>query len=148
MVFGMHMGCIQTVKDFSNLEVFPTARSWKIEMIVFAMQHGENILQWRWLSIKYSGKWQPLKAILIRLRTAKRYGLLRWDCLCHSPMSFHFLIKQQAICFAARALTSLSTNLSMCLSNADQMGFEMWCSVGSVHCFLLSNLSSGCITPQ
>lgn len=32
--------------------------------------------------------------------------------------SFHFLMKQQAICFTARVLTSLSANLSMRLSNA------------------------------
>lgn len=36
-----------------------------------------------WHSFEFSVKWQSLKCILISFRSAKCYGLLHWDCLCH-----------------------------------------------------------------
>lgn len=90
----------------------------------------------------------PLKTILIRVRPAVRHGLLNRDCLCHSPMSLPLTHKTTSY-----LLRSQSVNIVV--NRSQHVSFKHWSngfwdvdSLGSVHCFLLSNLSSGSNTPQ
>lgn len=86
--------------------------------------------------------------ILIRVSPATRHGLLNWDSLCHSPMSLSLSHKTTSY-----LLRSQSVNIIV--NRSQHVSFKHWSngfgdvdSLGSVHCFLLSNLSSGCNTPQ
>lgn len=126
------------------MEVCPAARTRQIETVLSATQL-ERIFYSRedWLCIKYSAQWQPLKTIPVSIRPATHYGLLNWDCLCHSSMSLSH----------SHGKTSYllhSQNINIIVNSSQHVSFEHWPNgfwdmdyLRSVHCFLLSNLSIG-----
>lgn len=115
-----------------------------METVLLAIQLG-RIFYSRdtWLCMKFSVQWEPLKTLLIRVRPTTHNRLLNWDC--HSPMSLSLFHKTSSL------LHSQSVNILV--NKSQHVSFKRWSNgvwnvdpLGSVHWFLLSNLSSGCNT--
>lgn len=110
------------IKCATNISVLTSARSRLYRKAPFAIEHGENTLQLRQRhAFEFSVKWQPLKCILISLKSAECYALLRWDCLCHFRV-FPLSHETTSYLFHSKSVNIIVSKShvvfsSMCLSN-------------------------------